>query len=247
MTSSPDTYTPAPGFGAPPAADRPPRIAPARLDAVLRGNELLGDLEADARLVDPRLARLVEQAAEKAREQAAAEGFALGYREGRAAVDREVQTEIARIRLEAEDSVRQRLDDLHAAASALAAAAADLERAAVPVFAEAADHLGPAVMALVEGLLGRELATDRPAVLDAVRRVVTATAAGAPLTLRLHPDDAALVTGGDIDVETIAQRPVTVLADPAVERGGAVADSGARHIDAQLSRALDRLRAELAP
>lgn len=247
MTSSPDTYAVPTAFRPVADAQRAPRIAPARLDTVLRGNALLDDLEADARVVDPRLARVVEAAAARAREDARAEGFALGYREGRAALEHEMQREIEQIRLDTEELLAQRLENLRVAAIALAAAAADLEQRVVPSYADAGDDLGPAVMALVEALLGRELVSDRPAVLDAIRRAVSLAPSGAPLVLHLHPDDAATLTSGEIDLPATLQRAVEIVPDVDVERGGAVCDSGARRIDAQLSTALDRLREALLP
>ena len=67
--------------------------------------------------------------------------------------------------------------------------------------------------------------------------------ADAPAVVRVHPDDLA-----EIPAEELAELPdtVRVVADPAVERAGAVAETGPRRIDAQLMAALERVQAVLA-
>jgi flagellar assembly protein FliH len=79
-------------------------------------------------------------------------------------------------------------------------------------------------------------------VLDAVRRALALVPADAPAVIRVHPDDL-----GEIPAETLAELPETVrvLADPDVERAGAVAETGPRRIDAQLMAALERVQAVL--
>jgi flagellar assembly protein FliH len=61
--------------------------------------------------------------------------------------------------------------------------------------------------------------------------------------VRVHPDDL-----GEIPAEALAELPDTVrnVGDVAVERAGAVAETGARRIDAQLGSALERVQAVLA-
>ena len=81
---------------------------------------------------------------------------------------------------------------------------------------------------------------------DAVRRAVARSGRGADLLLHLNPDDLDSARALGIDLEQVAGRPVHVVGDPTVERGGAVADSGARRVDACVSTAVATLRAELA-
>jgi flagellar assembly protein FliH len=95
----------------------------------------------------------------------------------------------------------------------------------------------------VEDLLGRELALADSPVLDAVRRALTLCPADSPAVLRLHPDDLA-----EMQADALAELPdsVRVVPDATVERAGAVAETGPRRIDAQLSTALERVQAVLA-
>jgi flagellar assembly protein FliH len=177
------------------------------------------------------------------RQQAHAEGYAAGHAEGvRAAASVVADAERAAATRLAEAQARWDRR-LASATAALAAAAAQLEAATVPVAEEVRESIVAAVLTLVEDLLGREVAlADSPA-LDAVRRALTLCPTDAPVVLRLHPDDLAEVPAG-----ALAELPdaVRVVADPRIERAGAVAETGPRRIDAQLGAALQRVRAVLS-
>jgi flagellar assembly protein FliH len=177
------------------------------------------------------------------RQQAHAEGYAAGHAEGLLAA--------ATVVAEAERAAATRLAEAQArwdrrlasGTAALAAAAAQLEAAVVPVADDVRDSIVAAVLTLVEDLLGRELAlADSPA-RDAGRRALTLCPADAPIVLRLHPDDLAEVPAG-----ALAELPdsVQVVADARIERAGAVAETGPRRIDAQLGAALERVQAVLS-
>lgn len=177
------------------------------------------------------------------REVAHADGYAAGHAEGlqaAAGVVAEVERAAAARLAETQARWDRRLAS---ATAALSAAAAQLEAAAVPVADDIRDSLLTTALVLVEDLLGRELAlADSPA-LDAVRRALTLCPADAPVVLRLHPDDLA-----ELPEEALGRLPtsVRVVADPAIERAGAVAESGPRRIDAQLGAALERVQAVLS-
>jgi flagellar assembly protein FliH len=176
------------------------------------------------------------------RAQAHAEGFAAGHAEG--------MTEAAGVIAEAERAAAERLAEVQArwerrlvsATAAVGAAVTRLDEASIPVADEVRDSIIGTVLTLVEDLLGRELALADSPVLDAVRRALTLCPADSPAVLRLHPDDLA-----EISVESLAELPdsVRVIADPAVERTGAVAETGSVRIDAQLMTALERVQAVL--
>jgi flagellar assembly protein FliH len=127
--------------------------------------------------------------------------------------------------------------------AALGAAAARFDEAATPVAEEIRETILGTVLTLVEDLLGRELALADSPVLDAVRRALTFCPTDAPTVVRVHPDDL-----GEIPAEYLAGLPETVrvVADAGVERTGAVAETGPRRIDAQLTAALERVQAVLA-
>ena len=177
------------------------------------------------------------------RQHAHAEGFTAGHAEG--------MTAAAEVVAEAERAAAARLADVQArwerrmasATAALVAAVARFDEASVPVADEVRETVIGTVLTLVEDLLGRELAiADSPA-LDAVRRALSLCPSDAPAVLRMHPDDLA-----EIPAEALTEIPDTVriVGDLTVERADAVAETGSRRIDAQLSTALERVQAVLA-
>lgn len=221
------------------------RVRPARLDHPLRTSNLLTGFRADARVVDPHLAELIREASERATEQGQREGYAVGYQEGVAAGRAEALRLAETQRTDDEQALDYALDRLGLLASALQNAATSLEQRMAPTYDEIAPEIGGLVYELVEVLLGRELETDRVPVLAAVRRAAAEAPRNAPLVVHLHPRDHATVVDMRVDLESIAGRPVTVVVDSSMEPGGAIADSGARRIDARLSVALEHLRQEL--
>ncbi|MGY1751729.1 FliH/SctL family protein [Blastococcus sp. SYSU D01042] len=207
---------------------------------------------ADRRAADQRVAggrpsyRLGEVYAEeldRLRRQAQAEGFAAGRAEGLAAADELVAAaeQAAAERVAAGQERWERR--IASATAALGAASARLEEAALPTADEVRETVLGTVLTLVEDLLGRELAIAESPVLDALHRALTLCPADAPALVRVHPDDLA-----EVPAEALAALPdtVRVVGDPAVERAGAVAETGSRRIDAQLVAALERVQAVLS-
>jgi flagellar assembly protein FliH len=176
------------------------------------------------------------------RAQAHAEGFAAGHAEG--------MTAAAVVVAEAERAATERFADVQArwerrvasATAALGAAATRLDEATLPVADDVRETILGMVLTLVEDILGRELAMADSPVLDAVRRALALVPADSPAVVRVHPDDLS-----EIPDEELAALPETirVVGDPAVERAGAVAETGPRRIDAQLMAALERVQAVL--
>jgi len=176
------------------------------------------------------------------REHARAEGFAAGHAEG--------MTAAAAVVADAERAATERFADVQArwerrvasATAALGAAATRLDEASLPVADDVRETILGMVLTLVEDLLGRELAMADSPVLDAVRRALALVPADSPAVVRVHPDDL-----GEIPAQELAALPDTirVVGDPAVERAGAVAETGPRRIDAQLMAALERVQAVL--
>ncbi|TYP86296.1 FliH/SctL family protein [Blastococcus xanthinilyticus] len=177
------------------------------------------------------------------RAQAHAEGYAAGHAEGLlaaasvvAGVERDAQERLAEVQARWERR-------LVSAAAALGAASRHLEESVRPVADDIRDSLIGTALTLVEDILGRELSLAADPAMDAVRRALSFVPADAPAVVRLHPDDLA-----EVPAEALAELPgsVRVVADPTVERAGAVAESGPRRIDAQLGTALARVQAVLS-
>ncbi len=258
-----------PDAGAPPAARAP------REGAVLRGGAAssarpyrqLGDAAVPAPRPEPspierrttvrraedkpvaggrptfRLGEVYADELDRLRAQAHAEGFASGHAEGltaAAGVVAEAERAAADRMAEAQQRWERRIAS---ATAALGAAAARLEEAAVPTAEDIRETVIGSVLTLLEDLLGRELALADSPVLDAVRRALTLCPADAPTLVRVHPDDLA-----EVPADALAELPdsVRVVGDPAVERAGALAETGSRRIDAQLVSALERVQAVLS-
>ena len=151
-------------------------------------------------------------------------GYADGQRDAEAAAREAELANLARV----DNAVTALSRSVEAMRSAYEERSAQLE-SAVPRFA----------FDLLEALFGREsvLAADpgREAIARALALDESARAAVAPLS----PDDADTIG----DIADLTSRPLTVVADPTVEPGGAMVEIGPTTIDSQLSRALERVRA----
>jgi len=220
------------------------RATSARFDSDLRTHRYLRSGH-DPRLLDPSLDRAFGEATAQARASAEAEGYSAGYAAGRAAAAEAATREAQAVHDAAERAARSRIEALERAVAALSQAAGNVARTAVPSYAEAADHLGPAAMAIVEALLGRELELAPVRVMEAVRRALVEAPSDATVTLQLHPDDAATVSELHPDLAVELGRPVRVVADPRVHPGSAVAVHEAAYIEVCLANAVDRVRREL--
>jgi len=225
--------------------------APARADGrsatVLRGEgaasvpsaPIGGDLRGARRassLDTPAARAALAEAVEAAR----SEGYAVGYAQGRRRAAAEAET-LAR----AEQAARQeQAEALDRALRGLTAAATAFATRTAPAWEEISSTVAGSAYALVETVLGRELDLARNPGLDAVVRVLAATPGDDPVTARLNPADHAGLSA--LPVPDLG-RTVRMVADPAVEPGGCLAECGATRVDARLSTALTRVREVLAP
>jgi flagellar assembly protein FliH len=155
-------------------------------------------------------------------------GYADGQRDAEVAARDAARARVARVD-SAVNALRRSVD---AARSAYEERSAQLE-SAVPQFA----------FELLEALLGREsvLAVDPGR--EAVARALALDETYLPAVARLSPADADTI--GEL-AELASSRPLTVVADPTVEPGGALVEIGSTTIDSQLSGALERVRAVIA-
>jgi flagellar assembly protein FliH len=184
--------------------------------------------------------RSVAEAIDEARNRGHAQGYAAGLAEGRAAAAAEAAQQRAELAEHLEQSRKDQAAAVTDAVSGLVSAADALARAASDGVAADLNALLGAAADLAETMVGHDLACRAEPGLDAVRRAVAAAPAPGPLTVRLHPDDAAIVA---------AQPPrpdFVVIADPAIERGGCIAEQGDSRIDALISNAVQRVREVLS-
>lgn len=150
------------------------------------------------------------------------EAFQAGYDEGR----RDAERECGAARSE-----------LERARAALVEAAVQLDGQRAAALAVAEEDVASLAFSVAEAVLQRELRLADDPGRDAVARALALLPSEVDVVVRLHPADAALVESWSEE-----GRKVTVVADPAVEPGGCLADAGACSIDAQVSTALARVR-----
>ncbi len=194
-------------------------------------------------LLDPLQRTALEELSAETRAAARAEGYAVGWAQGRRAADEAAREESARFATERAVAAERSGLELLNALRALTAAADSLEARAVVPAQELTDAIVRGAVELAESLLGRELTLAADPGLDAIRRALVLLPQNRPVTARLHPDDASATRAALASADF--GREVLVVADPNVERGGAVVDCDATRVDAQLGPALERVRAVL--
>ena len=122
------------------------------------------------------------------------------------------------------------------ALSALARALAGAEEAERRVRAEVQVAAPKLAFALVEAILCRELALAANPGQEAVARALALDDGIQPAIVRLNPADIEALDQMDLG------RVVHLVADPAVERGGALVEIGRTTLDGQLGSAVARVR-----
>jgi flagellar assembly protein FliH len=216
------------------------RVNLACLDADLRTSPYASRGVADARLVDPALAKAIDDAATAACTKAREEGFARGHADGLAAAEAETRAAIDRELAALRSAEARRKEAMRHALATLDAAGDALARRQVAELSQVEDLLLEMAFRLATALLGRELSLVDSPVHDAVRRALAVLPADIPVTVTVHPGDVAALEEMDDDVT--GGRLVRIDTDSDVEPGSCRADGGFRHVEASLSAALERVR-----
>lgn len=179
------------------------------------------------------LAALADRASEAGR----AQGYAAGWAEGRRrALDSARAVEAELVAADARRHDAQVVEQQ----SLVAALNHAVERCEAD-FAVRYDALADAALELALGIaeevLQRELAVSEQPGLDALRRALAPVRPDHTVVVRLNPADRA-----GLDPTALDGRPVTVVDDPSLSRGEAVAETDDELVDATVSSALARVR-----
>ena len=181
---------------------------------------------------------LLTSLAVEAREAATAQGYAVGWAEGRREAAAQAAQESAVRRAEA-DEAQARRDAEHADALAALAAAADEVRGVLADLASRLEDQGTELAwAVVEELLAHQVEVEGGA--DVVRRVLRVLPASPVATVRLHPDVAA---GAAADA--LVAHGLTVRADPGLGPADALVEHDGSVVDLRIDAARERIRAAL--
>jgi flagellar assembly protein FliH len=166
-----------------------------------------------------------------------AAGFAVGLRDAakQAAVERaRLEAEYLAARLEAEARADRAVAVLSAAAGALSART-------LPVLEDIEESLAQAALELAETILGYELDTGENRVRSVIARALNPQTPQSVHTVRMNPDDLAMLDPG-----AQAESDVAFVADPSLAPGDAVGEYPDGFLDARLSAALARVRSVLS-
>lgn len=190
------------------------------------GAAVLGDAATETMLGD---------LAERTREAAQAQGYAVGWAEGRRAAAAEalaVRDQVAAARA-AEDAVRRQE---HADAMTALAQAAEQVRGLLGDLAGAIEAQATGLAwALTEELVGREVRSADS--VDTVRRVLAVLPDSPVATVSLHPS-----VVGDAVVQDLLARGVRVVPDPSLAPADALVEADGAVSDLRIDAALERVR-----
>jgi len=224
-----------------------------RFDAVLSYVEPEFVSEADHSIIELPNAQMMADLISEAESTARTRGFESGYTEGREQLEAEVRAELLVERTRMLDEQQRVMEEhaalrgqLESALEILESATSSLETAVLPVYEEVGKHLGAVVVALVEELLGAELATDKLHVINAISAAAAEIPGRSEIQIAVHPADLELINALEIDLAEYVNRPVQLVADPAVTVHGAVVTSECTRVDAQIGYRVEQLRAALA-
>lgn len=165
-----------------------------------------------------------------------AAGFAAGLRDAAkqaAAEQARLEAEFLAVRLEAEARADR-------AVAVLSTAAGALNARTLPVLEDIEESLAQAALELAEAVIGYELETGENRVRSVVARALNPQTPPSVHTVRMNPDDLAMLNP---DVQ--AQPDVAFVADPSLAPGDAIGEYPDGFLDARLAAALARVRSVL--
>jgi flagellar assembly protein FliH len=172
---------------------------------------------------------------------AEARGVAQGHSAGYAAGLRAAAAEVAEreTRRDAEHTAALRAAEARTerALASLAAATRALDERALPLVSEAEESIVTLAVQLAEALVGQELSVAEAAARLAVERVLAIAGPDSVRAVRLNPGDLAA-----LDENLRRRARLTLVADPTIASGDAVADLDDGFLDARVSTAMSRVR-----
>lgn len=214
---------------------------PPRVSAVALRDLRVGQwtrLGPDSGLGDEVSERTLAGVAEQARAAAQAQGYAVGWAQGRREA---AQAALAAAEVEAARHAREeerREAEHREAVAALHEAAAQVRATITSTTARVEEQGTDLAWALTEELVGHEVRGAEAA--DVVRRVLAAEPTGRTVRVRLHPDHVA-AAGALLEHEEM-----TCVADPSLGRLDAVVEVDGGALDLRLGTAMARVRQVLS-
>lgn len=185
------------------------------LESARRQAELEASIEA---------ARAERQAAEHARELR--DAYARGVSEGRAAGAAEASARLADVIAALDDATEQ------------------LREQESRYLHGIEEHLAALAVTVARHVVGREVRQDPMVVAELVRRALTEFPLDQSVRVRVHPLDLTAITAAvdaeGAPLEVAPNRDISWLADPRLQRGGAMLEGRERVVDGRVDVALER-------
>lgn len=184
--------------------------------------------------------RALSGLAETTASAARAQGYSVGWAQGRREAAAAAATEAAEAAVRAEQAEVRRESEHAAALDALARAAAAFQRATTAVSAEVEDQALRLARELAAVIVGHELRTATDPAADTVRRALAVLPTGVPARVRLHPSVADAAAAAALATSGVTVVPDAGLAvhDAVVETADTVVDLA---VDAALTRVVEAL------
>jgi flagellar assembly protein FliH len=179
------------------------------------------------------------------RDAARAQGYPVGWAEGRRRAAEEARLAEAERAADWTRTEELRAAEHAAALVALAEAARGLREQAAAVARQVEDAALALARELTRALVGHELRVAEDPGADTVRRALLLLPEGSadelPVTLRLHPD----VAGAPV-AQDLRGHGIRVVGDPALAMSDALVETDEAVVDARLTAALERVLAVLS-
>jgi flagellar assembly protein FliH len=240
-----------PAFPGPPARPVTPAtraFPPADASTLRFGENVLRDAragEAPAARFDVDLRRrqaLPASLIAQVRAEAEAAGYAAGWAQGRREAQAASLAAADNAAMDAADARATQAARVEQALIALASAATSLERRAIPTVRDIEDTIADTALEIASAVLAHELAVTAEPGRAAVARALALTPTQRPVTVRLNPVDRLTMGTSELVMDG---RTITLVDDPTLRSGDAVAQCDATTIDARLEPALQRVREAL--
>jgi flagellar assembly protein FliH len=175
----------------------------------------------------------------RVRAQSQASGYAAGWAQGLREAREVAAAEAARVVAGRAQVIEMHRRRIERALQAIGRAADSLEERAVPVAHEIEQQIVATAFTIAEAVLARELRTAAEPGREALTRVLALAPSSGPVTVRLNPADRLTIGESELVMDG---RTVSLVDDPSLGPGDAVALCDATTVDARLSPALDRVR-----
>jgi flagellar assembly protein FliH len=180
---------------------------------------------------------------EEVRAEAQAAGYAAGWAQGRREAQAAAQAQADRDALAVEEVMAAQSEQVDRAIRGIVRAADELERRAVPAITDIENTIAETALQVAAAVLAHEVRTATEPGRAALARALALAPERRPVVVRLNPADRMTIGLGDGVTEMVMDgRTVTLVDDPKMQPGDAVAICDATTIDARLGPALERVR-----